>query len=289
MDFTKVQSIGNDFVLIEPADIKADWPKLAKAICHRHFGIGADGILLLLPSKKADFRMRVFNADGSEAEACGNGLRCLVHYVHAKGISRSGALSIETASGVRKAEITAGKAAPRIRIGMGAPIFTADAIPVKVDLGKGGLVCGMTVNYPLTVADAALKLGFVSMGNPHAVCFTDKPVADFPLAVVGPKVETAFMFPSKTNFEIARVLNSRTIEMRVWERGVGETLACGSGACAVAVAGWIMGYTGDNVDIILPGGKLTAEWNGQGEVYLTGQAEIIYTGCWANNCDYRKG
>jgi len=164
---------------------------------------------------------------------------------------------------------------------MGAPVFAPDEIPVNVELGKGGLVCGMTVNYPLTVADTALKLDFVSMGNPHAVHFSEKPVTEFPLSVVGPKVETAAMFPCKTNFEVARVLNSRAVEMRVWERGVGETLACGSGACAVAVAGWILGYTGDKVDITLPGGKLTAEWCGQGEVYLSGQAEIVFSGSWS--------
>jgi diaminopimelate epimerase len=138
----------------------------------------------------------------------------------------------------------------------------------------------MTVNYPLAIGDTALKLGFVSMGNPHAVHFTDQPLADFPLSIVGPLVETAPMFPRKTNLEIAHVLNSCTIEMRAWERGVGETLACGSGACAVAAASWVMGYTGDTVDIKFRGGKLTAEWRGQGEVYLSGQAEIVYTGCW---------
>ena len=280
MDFTKVQSVGNDFVLIEAADIKTDWPKVAEAMCHRHLGIGADGTLLLLPSKKADFRMRVFNSDGSEAEACGNGLRCLVHYIYTKGISRSKIITIETAAGVRKAEISADEKQPQIRIGMGAPIFAPDQIPVDVELGKGGLVCGMTLNYPLTAADTVLKLALVSMGNPHAVFFTDKPVCEFPLAIIGPAVETATIFPRKTNFEIARVLNSRSIEMRVWERGVGETLACGSGACAVAVSGWVLGLTGDKVDITLPGGKLTAEWCGQGEVFLSGQAEIVFSGSW---------
>jgi diaminopimelate epimerase len=280
MDFTKVQSVGNDFVLIETSDAKVDWANLTRAICHRHFGVGADGLLLLMPSKKADFRMRIFNTDGSEAEACGNGLRCIVHYLHTKGFSSGNNITIETAGGVRKAEIIADSKHTRIRIGMGAPIFDPERIPVRVELGKGGLVCGMTVNYPLDVDGTALKLGFVSMGNPHAVRFVDKAVAEFPLSEIGPKVETAEMFPKKTNFEIAHVVNSRTIEMRVWERGVGETLACGSGACAVAVAGWILGHTGDKVDIILPGGKLSAEWTGQGEVYLSGQAEIVFTGSW---------
>jgi len=280
MDFTKVQSVGNDFVLLETADTKTDWSNLAQAMCNRHFGVGADGLLLLMPSNKADFRMRIFNTDGSEAEACGNGLRCIVHYVKAKGLSSAKNLTIETAGGVRKAQIIDDTKATRIRIGMGAPVFEPQLVPVNTESGKGGSVCGMTVNYPLQIDSTTLKLGFVSMGNPHAVYFTDKPVADFPLINIGPNVETSPIFPKKTNFEVARTINNRSIEMRVWERGVGETLACGSGACAVAVAGWILGYTGDNVDITLPGGKLSAEWPGQGEVYLTGQAEIVFTGCW---------
>lgn len=280
MDFTKVQSVGNDFVLIETSETNTDWSKLARAMCNRHFGVGADGLLLLMPSNKADFRMRIFNADGSESEACGNGLRCIVHYINVKSLSDQKALTIETAGGVRKAEIIGDAKTTRIRIGMGAPVFEPQLVPVTTELGRGGLVCGMTINYPLQINGTPLKLGFVSMGNPHAVYFTDKPVADFPLVEIGPKVETATMFPRKTNFEVARAINSRSIEMRVWERGVGETLACGSGACAVAVAGWILGYTGEVVDITLPGGKLSAEWPGQGEVYLSGQAEIVYIGCW---------
>ncbi|APV44185.1 diaminopimelate epimerase [Dehalogenimonas formicexedens] len=280
MDFTKVQSVGNDFVLIETADTKSDWSILAGAVCNRHFGVGADGLLLLMPSDKADFRMRIFNTDGSEAEACGNGLRCLVHYINAKNVSDAKNLTIETLGGVRKAEISGDSGKSRIRIGMGAPIFEPHSIPVNTELGKGGLVCGMTVNYPFQAGNVPLKLGFVSMGNPHAVYFTDKPVNEFSLAEIGPEVEKAPIFPRKTNFEVARVRSSRSIEMRVWERGVGETLACGSGACAVAVASWIMGYTGDTVDITLPGGKLTAEWSGQGDVFLTGEAEIVFTGAW---------
>jgi diaminopimelate epimerase len=280
MDFTKVQSVGNDFVLVETEDAKTDWSRLAQLTCNRHFGIGADGLLLLMPSKKADFRMRIFNVDGSEAEACGNGLRCIVHYINAKGLSQAKKLTIETAGGLRKAEITGEGKSARIRIGMGAPVFNPELVPVDTQLGKGGLVCGMTVNYPLQIESTPLKLSFVSMGNPHAIYFTENRVADFPLAEIGPKVETAEMFPRKTNFEVARVMNSRSIEMRVWERGVGETLACGSGACAVAVASWVLGYTGEQVDITLPGGKLSAEWPGQGEVFLTGQAEIVFNGFW---------
>jgi diaminopimelate epimerase len=280
MDFTKVQSVGNDFVLLETNDNTGDWANIAQTICNRHFGIGADGLLLLMKSNTADFRMRIFNADGSEAEACGNGLRCIVHYIKSKGLSGSKNLSIETAGGIRNAGIVNTTGGNYIRIGMGSPVFELNSIPVVADIGRAGLVCGMTVNYPLAVDSLTIKLNFISMGNPHAVYFTDKPVQDFPLAVIGPQVEIATIFPRKTNFEVARVINSSSIEMRVWERGVGETLACGSGACAVAVAGWVMGCTGDRVDITLPGGELMAEWSGQGEVYLTGQAETVFSGCW---------
>ncbi|AKG53511.1 diaminopimelate epimerase [Dehalogenimonas sp. WBC-2] len=281
MDFTKVQSAGNDFVLVEATRVTVNWPKLAITMCDRHFGIGADGLLVLLPSKTAHFRMRIFNSDGSESEACGNGLRCLVNYVYTKGLACTDIITIETAGGIRTAEVHPGvNSSPLIRIGMGLPIFKPDDIPVKIKLGKGGLVCGMTVNYPVIVSDTELKLGLVSMGNPHAVYFTDLPVASFPLAVYGPQIETDTLFPRKTNFEVARVLNNMTIEMRVWERGVGETLACGSGACAVAVTSWMLGYTGDKVDIKLPGGLLTAEWCGNGEVYLSGQAVSVYSGHW---------
>lgn len=281
MDFTKVQSVGNDFVLVDATHTLADWPKLAIAMCDRHFGIGADGLLLLLPSITAHFRMRIFNSDGSESETCGNGLRCLVNYVYTKGLARKDSITIETVGGIRTAEVQPSvNSLPRIRIGMGSPIFKPDEIPVKTKLGKGGLVCGMTVNYPVAVADAEFKLNFVSMGNPHAVYFTDQPVAAFPLSAHGPQIETNTIFPRKTNFEVARILNNMTIEMRVWERGVGETLACGSGACAVAVTSWMLGYTGDKVDIKLPGGLLTAEWCGSGEVYLSGQAASVYSGNW---------
>src|SRR5271169_3725377 len=161
MDFTKVQSVGNDFVLLETNDNKGDWAKIAQTICNRHFGIGADGLLLLMNSKTADFRMRIFNADGSEAEACGNGLRCIVHYINSKGLSASNTLSIETAGGIRNAGIVNNAGLTLIRIGMGSPVFEPKSIPVVADLGRGGLVCGMTVNYPLAVDSITIKLNFV--------------------------------------------------------------------------------------------------------------------------------
>ncbi|MDV2989319.1 MAG: diaminopimelate epimerase [Dehalogenimonas sp.] len=280
MDFTKVQSVGNDFVLIEASKNKRDWSSLAKNICSRHFGVGADGLLVLFPSNDADFRMRIFNSDGTEAEACGNGLRCLVNYVHQKRIHSGDHMTVETMAGIRNAEIKVEGEGTKIRIGMGLPVFETSNIPVVVEKGQAKQICNMTTEYPLNVRDIQLSLSFVSMGNPHAVHFNNYPVTEFPLDVYGPLVENAAIFPVHTNFEVVRVIQPDKIEMRVWERGVGETLACGSGACAVAVASWILGYTGSKVDIKLPGGLLQAEWDGYNEVFLTGKAEIVFFGVW---------
>ncbi|KTB48638.1 diaminopimelate epimerase [Dehalogenimonas alkenigignens] len=280
MDFTKVQSVGNDFVLVESREDAFDWKSLALAICDRHYGVGSDGLLVLLPSLKADFRMRIFNADGSEAEACGNGLRCLVHHLITTGMAPGEMLSIETYGGIRIAQVTLINGSPNIKIGMGVPILEPDEIPVEIDSDLGDRICGMISNYPVEANGKQLNLNFVSMGNPHAVCFIDDAVADFPLNIIGPMIERNSMFPKRTNLEVVRVINHGTVEMRVWERGVGETLACGTGACAVAVAGWILGRTGNRVDIKLPGGQLTADWCGQGEVYLSGRAETVFNGSW---------
>jgi len=274
MNFAKLQGTGNDFVLVEAGEKRRDWPELAKAICQRHLGIGADGLLLLLSSEKADLGMRVFNPDGSEAEACGNGLRCLVRYALEKELASAQAaeISIETMAGIRKARLQ-GRA---IRVAMGEPRFSAKEIPVTLE----AKVAEPILDYPLTVDGSTLKLSFVAMGNPHAVCFIEQSLADFPLAQLGPKVENHPVFPQRTNFEVARVISSKLIEARVLERGVGETLACGSGACAVAVLARLKGYTDGQVDIKLPGGTLGVEWDGKGEVALSGPAEIVFIGEW---------
>ncbi len=284
MKFTKLQGTGNDFILVETSDEPRDWSKLALAMCERHFGIGSDGLLLLLPSKKADFRMRMFDPDGSEAEACGNGIRCLARYVYDKGMIGDSAdrISVETIAGVRQLRLY--KKDGRlisIQAGMGRPSFGADDIPVNIKPGRGKIVyIKSMMSYPVNIDNRELLLNLVSMGNPHAVYFQEKPVADFPLASIGPKVEHLAIFPRRTNFEVARVLNKREIEVRTWERGAGETLACGSGACAVAVAAQLHGYAGDKVDIKLLGGTLQLEWDGAGEVLMTGPAETVFHGEW---------
>jgi diaminopimelate epimerase len=276
IQFTKMQGAGNDFVLVE-SQAERDWSPLAVAMCDRHFGIGADGLLLVVPSAVADLRMRVFNSDGSEADACGNGLRCVVRYALHRGLvsSRSKTATVETMAGVRKAYLTGGKKAV-IQVGMGEPGFRAAHVPVKVSPGRAD--AGPIKDYPLTIGSQQLRLNMVSMGNPHAVHFGNKPVADFPLREIGPKIENHDIFPRKTNFEVVRVIDRQHVEARVWERGVGETLACGSGACAIGVFGRLHDYTDNIVDIILPGGRLIVEWDGSGEVLLSGPAEIVFSG-----------
>jgi diaminopimelate epimerase len=284
MNFTKLQGAGNDFVLVETSDMERSWSPLAVAICDRRFGIGADGLILLMPSDVASCKMRIFNADGSEAEACGNGLRCLVRYILERGIKAQGdkELSIETIAGTRKARVTRTKGGPaEIRVSLGVPRFSAKDIPIAIEEGSAGLVdIKSMLGYTVRVTNRKLKLNFVSMGNPHAIHFSNRPVAGFQLAQLGPEVEHHMMFPQRANFEVARVLSRGQIEARVWERGVGETLACGSGAAAVAVAAQLNDLVDDRVGVKLPGGILDVAWDGVGEVWLGGPAEIVFTGKW---------
>ena len=284
MNFTKIQGTGNDFILVEASGAEYDWSPVAIAMCDRHFGIGSDGLLLLLPSAIADFQMRIFNPDGSEAKTCGNGLRCLARYVLERGLISAGTYQVlvETVSGVRKVELhnVAGEVT-KIQVSMGEPKFGAKDIPVVIEPGKGNIFLPIKmINYPVTIDDKELLLNFVSMGNPHTVYFSPHPVSEFPLFQLGPEVEQLAIFPDGINFEVARVVNRQQIEARVWEKGVGETLACGSGACAIAVAAQCHGYIDNKVDIKLPGGILDVEWDGIGEVLLSGPAEVVFTGEW---------
>ena len=285
MRFTKLQATGNDFIVVDARAKAAAWPKLAQAMCNRHFGVGADGLMLVQSSASADLKMRLFNADGSEAEVSGNGLRCLARYAIEKGLVGNVPareepgnlrLSIETLAGVRKVEAhMSGNKVSRVEVNMGSPRFQPEQIPInaKVDITP-------VLNYPLDIDGRELPLCLVSMGNPHAVTFLSQPVADFALDAIGPKVEMYPVFPQRSNFEVARVLDRRRIEARVWERGVGETLACGSGASAIAVAARLLDYADNEVDIILAGGTLTVSWDGMGEVLLSGPVEEVFAGEW---------
>jgi len=284
MKFTKMQATGNDFILVE-ANKDRDWSRMAIAMCDRHFGIGGDGLLVVSPSDKADLCMREFNLDGSEAEACGNGLRCVAKYAAYSGLVNAGTrqISVETIAGIRQAKLyRTGEKETRIQVSMGKPRFGVKDIPVVIEPSRGETVDIMPIlDYSLTVDGKELLLNIVSMGNPHAICFWQQPVADFPLSQLGPEVERHSLFPNRVNFEVANVINRQQIEARVWERGVGETLACGSGACAVTVAAQLHGYIGNRVDIKLPGGILNVEWDGIGEVLLSGSAEVVFTGEWS--------
>ena len=276
MKFTKLQATGNDFVLIDLINTpwpQADWARLARAMCHRRFGVGSDGLILVLKSDSADFRMRMFNPDGSEAEICGNGLRCFARYVVSSGLVGKGSeIAIETGAGIKKVEPRDGGS--RFRVDMGRPKFRAEEIPVALKSEKTPIL-----DHRLRVAGRDLLLSFVSMGNPHGVCFVDD-VAGFPLLEIGPVVEHDRLFPRRVNFGIARVVSRREIQARVWERGAGETLSCGSGACAVAVAAQLHGHVDSPVEVVLPGGRLGLEWDGREEVYLSGPAEAVFTGYW---------
>jgi diaminopimelate epimerase len=277
MRFVKMHGTGNDFVLLEAQGDERDWLRLAQAMCDRHFGVGADGLILVLPSSQADIRMRMFNPDGSEAEMCGNGLRCIVKYAVEGGLARprAGRIDVETLAGVLAAQTFGdGRTVERVRVSMGVPRFAPADIPVLVEADPP------IVDLPLEVAGHGLRLTCLSMGNPHAVHFVDGPVAAFPLKEVGPLVERHPLFPQRVNFEVAQVLASDRMEVRVWERGAGATLACGSGASAAMVAAYVQGLVGERVDITLPGGKLVIEWDGRGEVYLSGPAARVFAGEW---------
>jgi diaminopimelate epimerase len=289
MKFSKLQATGNDFILVDARTMVGEWSKLAQAMCDRHFGIGADGLILVQDSTSADLKMRTFNPDGSEAEVCGNGLRCFARYAIEKGVigkipSPAGqgnrSLTIETLSGIRKVKAyISGDKVNRVEVNMGLPQFQPEQIPVKVKVDIP-IASGPILNYPLVINGKNLTLALLSIGNPHAVSFLSRSIADFPLAEIGPKAERHPMFPKRTNFEVARVLSRGKIEARVWERGVGETLACGSGACAIAVAAQLLDYIESQVDIILKGGTLTISWDRVGEVLLTGPVEEVFTGEW---------
>jgi diaminopimelate epimerase len=284
MIFTKMQGAGNDFVLIEISKDTRDWGQLSRLICTPHYGVGADGLLLLLPSTRANFRMRMFNPDGTEAEACGNGLRCLVRYIWDRKLLApdQDTLSIETAAGVRQAWVKPqGKADVKIEITMGKPRLEAQDIPVASEIiTSAGQI---PLHVTLSAGKLALNLYLVSMGNPHAVCFLPSPVAGFPLTEIGPLVEHHPTFPQRTNFEIVHFHNRREVEARVWERGAGETLACGSGACAIAVAAQLTGRSDDRLDVHLPGGTLEITWDRRGEIRLAGPAQRVFRGAWLDH------
>lgn len=271
INFTKMHGLGNDFILIDCRQIKLDnLSELSKRLCHRRFGVGADQMLLLSDSSLADFMMRIFNADGSEVEMCGNGIRCLAKYIWDRNLSNNNILIIETLAGIMKPE----KAGEMVKVDMGEPVLEPERIPVNISKGLGGR--GI-VDHLLKIEDREFRITCVSMGNPHTIIFVDG-LSHFPVTYYGPIIENHHLFPERTNVEFIEVLNPAEIKMRVWERGSGETMACGTGASAAAVAASIKGFTERNVVVHLLGGDLFIEWGENNHIYMTGPAVEVFEG-----------
>ena len=272
MQFTKYTGLGNDFVLLDgatAADIKSP-SALAKTICNRRFGVGADGLVLLLPSDKADIKMRIFNSDGSEAEMCGNASRCVaLHLFRRKRVNKK-QISLDTLAGIIRTDIT-DEARGLVRVDMGVPRLTKGEIPMA------GNPAETAVNFPLTAAGQTFYATAVSMGNPHLVIFTPD-INKVPLSAWGPQLETHPLFPRKTNVEFVQVLDGKTVRMRVWERGAGITQACGTGSCATAAACILNHKTGNNITVKLDGGDLFIEWPDKKNIFMTGLAQAVFTG-----------
>ena len=282
MKFTKMHGAGNDYIYIDARALEEDWPSLSRSMSHRHYGVGGDGIILLMDSDIADLKMRMFNADGSEGEMCGNGIRCFAKYAIDGGIvpRPHNGLTVETLAGVRTVVARyEGDKVTGARVAMGRPGLNPQDLPVSLDPAKG-YPEGPVVDYPFEMGGRHLPLTFVSMGNPHAVTFLDEPVAEFPLHSIGPQVEHHPMFPRRVNFEVVNQIGQGQLTARVWERGSGETMACGTGACAIAVAARLLGLASGSIDITLPGGALSIDWDGVGEVFLEGPAEVVFNGEW---------
>jgi diaminopimelate epimerase len=273
MKFTKMHGAGNDYVYVNCFTERVENPEeLAVRVSDRHKGIGSDGLILVMPSEIADFRMRMFNADGSEAQMCGNGSRCVGKFVYDKGLTRKTAITLETKAGVKKLELfPVNGLVERVRVDMGEPILTATKIPVIAEEEK---VIGKEVEYP----SGKYKITCVSMGNPHAVIFTQN-IGTLDLEKIGASFENFPIFPERVNTEFVEILSPVHARMRVWERGSGETLACGTGACAVEVAAVLNGLLERKATISLLGGDLLLEWNKtNNHVYMTGEAVTVFEG-----------
>lgn len=271
--FTKWQGTGNDFVMIDCLkEPEADYVSAAVELCDRHYGIGADGILLVLPSDKADIRMQIINADGSEAEMCGNGIRCFASYVYEKGYVKSEEFTVETGAGILVPKIMEKHGAEAmVKVDMGEPILEGEKIPVA------GYGMNRIVAEPITVKDKEFKMTCVSMGNPHCVIFVDD-AENFPIHEYGPLVERHEKFPKRVNAEFIQVIDRKHLRMRVWERGAAVTLACGTGACATTTAAILNDFTDCNIEIQLDGGKLNIEWADNNHLYMTGPAVQVFAG-----------
>ena len=273
MKFTKMQGLGNDYVYVNCFEEKIENPsELAIRVSNRNFGVGSDGLIMINPSKVADFEMEMYNADGSRGEMCGNGIRCVGKYVYDYGLTDKTSISVETLGGIKYLDLMVEDGKVKfVKVDMGSPELVPANIPI---VAEGDSV----IDAPIIVDGKEYRMTGVSMGNPHTVVYIDD-VQGLEIEKIGPKFENHERFPKRINTEFARVIDRKTVEMRVWERGSGETLACGTGACAVAVASILNGLTEDKVTVKLLGGDLEIEWDRQeNKVYMTGPAEVSFDG-----------
>ncbi len=272
--FTKMQGAGNDYVYVNCMDkMIANVNETAKMISDRHFGVGSDGLVLICPSDKADFRMDMYNSDGTQAEMCGNASRCVGKYVHDKGLTDKTVITLETLAGIKTLELILNEKGETeaVRVNMGAPELVPERIPIAADGDR-------FVDMPVTADGKEWRVTGVSMGNPHAVTFIDD-VDGLDIEKIGPVFEHHPLFPNRINTEFANIVDKNTVKMRVWERGAGETLACGTGACAVLAAATLCGYVDGEADLELIGGTLHIKWDKEdNNIYMTGPAEFVFEG-----------
>ena len=282
MKFTKMHGCGNDYVYVDcTKEVISDIAATAVRVSDRHFGIGSDGLILIKSSEVADFEMDMYNADGSRGKMCGNGIRCVAKYVYDHGLTNKTEITVDTQAGIKTLQLTVcdGKVS-KVRVDMGEPVLIPQEIPVKASvLGLADDRREAIVAQPFTVANSSYNITCVSMGNPHCITFIDEDVRSFPLEAVGSLFEKHELFPEGVNTEFVNIIDKEHLRMRVWERGSGETLACGTGACAVAVASYLNGFTGRKVDVELMGGHLEIVYDAAtNHVFMTGPATEVFSG-----------
>ena len=273
MKFTKMQGLGNDYVYVNCfKETIENPPEMAKKVSNRNFGIGSDGLIMINPSDVADFEMEMYNADGSRSEMCGNGIRCVGKYVYDYGLTEKEHISVETLAGIKYLDLTVEDGKVKlVKVDMGSPELVPENIPIVADGNR-------VIDEPINVNGTEYSMTGVSMGNPHAVVYVED-VKGLDIETIGPAFENHERFPNRVNTEFVKVLDRNTVEMRVWERGSGETMACGTGACAVAVACILNGFTEDKVTVKLLGGDLQIEWDKEADkIYMTGPAEVSFDG-----------
>ncbi len=280
IEFTKLHGCGNDYIYIDGSTQKLPQeakPDFVRKMSDRHFGIGGDGVIFINPSDEADFEMEMYNADGSRAQMCGNGIRCVAKFVYDKHLTDRTEITVVSAGSVKKLKLYVEDGqVKRVRVNMGRPILKASEIPVVAETEQ-------VLDHPVSVADRQWRMSCVSMGNPHAVVLAED-VESLPLAQIGPCFEQYPMFPERVNTEFIRIIDKNTIQLRVWERGSGETLACGTGCCAAVAACVLNGLTERNVTVRVLGGELQIEWDeSTGEIFMTGPAETVFEG-WVEYC-----